>query len=457
MKKGHLLIVDDNKDILEAWSLYLQPYFYKIDTLSNPELLIELLSKNNYDLLLLDMNFKLGVNSGNEGLFWLKKILTLHPEQMVVVITAFGDIELAIQAMKLGATDFIQKNWNVSKILSIIKTAFKRKQTEKEISKLKTKKQQPGESPEPDFDLVRGPAKSMQRIYKKIDKVAATDANILLLGENGVGKELVAREIKKRSARKSEMFIPVDLGSITETLFESELFGHMKGAFTGANADKPGRIELACGGTLFLDEIGNLTMDMQSKLLSVLQNHTIYRVGGLKKIEVDFRLISSTNVDLADSIANKLFREDLFYRINTITINIPPLRERKEDIPVLIKHFIKHFTDKYNKKLNISSPALSFLYEYNWPGNIRELKHIIEKGVILSESNEIKLEDVANDSTPNDYHNHKQSFNLENNEITIIRKVLIKCNGNRSKAAKILGINRSTLYEKIKKHSIYPF
>ncbi len=452
--KGKILIVDDNEELLIALKMILTPHFAEIITEKNPNRIPSLIKDHSFDIFLLDMNFRAGVNTGNEGIFWMNRIFEVDPAATVVFITAFGDIELAVKAMKEGAVDFIQKSWDEEKILSTILAAYTLRLSKLEISRLKTKQKHLKESIDRNFQLCSGSSKAMKEVMRIIDKTAKTDANILLLGESGTGKEVIAREIHRRSVRAEEIFVAVDLGSLSETLFESELFGHAKGAFTGAVENKPGRFEIANGGTLFLDEIGNLTLPLQSKILTAIQNKEVIPLGSNSPVQVDIRLISATNKPLVEMIQLGEFREDLFYRLNTVQIDIPPLRERPEDIPELFDFFLDGFKQIYSKEdLRIVKPAMKSLQEYSWPGNIRELKHVIEKAVIFCDTNTISKNDLyfieyrKEPDKPN-------TFSLEKNEKFMIIKALQKYKGNISSAAKALEINRSTLYEKIRKYGI---
>ncbi len=452
--KGKILIVDDNKELLTALRLYLKPYFTSIHTESNPNTLPSLLRKEDFDIILLDMNFKSGTNSGNEGIYWLRRIHETDPDASVLLITAYGDVELAVKSLKEGATDFIQKSWDEEKILSTVISAFKLHQSKRKIKQLQKQQKHLTEETGRNKNVCICKSESMQQVYSTVDKVAATDANVLLIGENGTGKEIIAREIHNKSKRKNHIFINVDLGAIQENLFESELFGHCKGAFTDAKSDREGRFELASGGTLFLDEIGNLPLNLQPKLLSVLQNRTVRRLGANNDIPVDIRLISATNQPLFDKVEENQFREDLLYRINTIRIDIPPLRERPEDIPKLAKFFLDQYKNKYHKpSLHFNNDSLERLKKYNWPGNIRELQHAVEKAVILSEKNSIESELLIADKKTTKKPG-TETFNLEENEKTIIQEALDKYRGNISLTAEKLGINRSTLYAKMKKYDL---
>lgn len=453
-KKGRILIVDDNEELLIALRLFLSPHFSEIITEKNPNLIPSLIPQN-FDIILLDMNFKAGINSGNEGFYWMKEILKFDPSAIIVFITAYSDVEMAVKAIKEGATDFIQKSWDENKILSTVLSAYKLRQSKLEISNLKAKHQHLSQNIHNEFALIKGEAPKMQALYNTIEKVAVTKANILLLGENGSGKEVFAREIHRLSDRKDEIFVSVDLGSISETLFESELFGHKKGAFTDAKQDRVGRFELASGGSLFLDEIGNLSLPLQAKLLSAIQNEEIVKLGSNQVCTIDIRLICATNKDLYKMVEEGEFREDLLYRINTIQIEIPSLRERIEDIQILSNHFLEIYKTKYNKAdLKIGKTAIERLKKHPWQGNIRELRHSIEKAVIMAEDKTLKASDFFFDTKQLSNNEKSDSFNLAENEKELIQKAIAKYNGNLSLTAKMLGINRSTLYEKMKKYEI---
>lgn len=454
-QQGKILIVDDNEELLIALKFFLTNHFATIDTIKNPNRIHEYISKETYDLVLLDMNFSAGVNTGNEGIYWMKQILEKDPELSVVLITAYGDVELAVNAMKEGAIDFIQKSWDEKKILSTILSAYQLRLSKLKIKNLENKQKHLSEKIDSKYNHIIGESVSMKSVFKIIDKVACTDANVLILGENGTGKEVIAREIHRKSNRSKEVFISVDLGALQENLFETELFGHVKGSFTDAKEDRIGRFELASGGTLFLDEIGNLPMPLQAKLLTVIQNKEIFRVGSNTPIPVDIRLICATNKNLNDMIIEGLFREDLLYRINTIKIDLPSLKDRGKDIELLADYFLKKYADKYQKpNLKFNQNTINKLMQHSWPGNIRELQHTIEKAVILCDSSIIlsshcwpEGEYATNNFTP-------KSLNLDENEKVIIEKALKKYKGNISNAAKELGINRSTLYKKMEKYDI---
>lgn len=454
-KNGKLLIVDDNEELLFAFQLFLKPHFELIDTIKNPNVLVSKLREKEYDIILLDMNFKAGINSGNEGLYWLKQILEFDKNACVVFITAYGDIELAVRAMKEGAVDFVQKSWDEKHILSTLLSAYKLRCSKIEIKKLKTKQKRLNQEINQNSSFVVGKSEKMQEIFRTVDKVACTDANVLITGENGTGKEVIAREIHLRSHRKDQVFVHVDLGSISESLFESELFGHLKGAFTDAKEDKMGRFELASGGTLFLDEIGNVPLHLQTKLLTAIQRKEIIPVGGYKPTEIDVRIIAATNCNLYQMVNDGLFREDLLYRLNTISIELPSLRERKDDVKELAAFYLEKYTHQYGKKpLLLQRAAIIKLEKHSWPGNIRELQHVMEKTVILSDSEKLEAADILLGDVIQKKELMPDSFNLIENEKVLIEKAIGFTGGNMSLAAKELGINRSTLYDKIKKYDL---
>jgi two-component system response regulator HydG len=454
-KEASILIVDDNDDLLIALKLFLSRHFSRIDTLRNPNLILSTLEKKSYDLILLDMNFRAGTATGNEGIFWLGKILERDPLATVVFITAYGDVELAVKSMKEGAADFIMKSWDEQKILSTVLSAYELRKSRMEVSLLKKKQAHLTGEIDRDNPVCHCESDAMKEITAMISKIAATDASVLILGENGTGKEVVAREIHGLSVRCQEIFVKVDLGALPETLFESELFGHTKGAFTDARADRDGRFVIASGGTLFLDEIGNLPPALQGKLLSAIQNREVYPVGSSLPIPTDVRIISATNLPLQAMIEEKKFREDLFYRINAIQLEIPPLRERREDIPVLSRFFLEKYSRHYHKPgLKLQGKAMDRLIQHDWPGNIRELEHTIEKGVILSEEGKVHASHLFPVSSAVPYPKPDDPLNLEENEKRVIATALKQARGNVSAAAKLLGINRSTLYQKMKKYGL---
>jgi DNA-binding NtrC family response regulator len=452
-KKKKILIVDDNKDVLVALKLLLQDHFDRLDTCKSPNVIPEKLRKHDYDVIILDMNFVAGVNTGNEGFYWLNKIFEFDPEAAVLFLTAYADIEKAVQAIQQGAADYIEKPWNDEKLIAAVFKAVSQRQSKKEIKRLKRNQKHLNQNLSKNYTMIRGHSPAMQKVYETIEKVAATDANVLILGENGTGKEIIARELHQYSNRASEMFVNVDLAALNENVFESELFGHVKGAFTDAKESRTGRFELATGGTLFLDEIGNLSMNMQAKLLVALQNREITPVGASKNIPVDIRLISATNKNIQEKIKENLFREDLFYRINTITIEIPPLRERKEDIPAIANHYVNFFSQKYHSRnMQISEEGMNKVIHYSWPGNIRELKHQMEKAVIMTNSSVLSEKDILVE--PSVRFSQTNSLNLAENEKILISKAIEKNHQNYTKAAEELGITRRTLYNKIKHYEL---
>ncbi len=454
--KGKILIVDDNEGILKSLSFILKQEFEEVTTIRNPAKFMTLVQSGSFDVILLDMNFSAGINTGNEGLFWLKEILKDDPNAIIILITAYGDIELAVRAMKEGATDFIQKPFDPVKLVSTVKSAWQLRLSKLQVTRLIHKQKQLSEDLDKTFTSLIGESASMKGILATVRKVAPTDANVLILGENGTGKELIAREIHRQSGRADEVFISVDLGSLTESLFESELFGHARGAFTGAIDDRKGRFETASGGTLFLDEIGNLPISMQSKLLTVIQNRYIIPVGSNRPVPIDVRLITATNKNLPEMIKDNLFREDLMFRINTIQIEIPPLRHRAGDILLLAEHFLKLYSKKYEKPyLRISASAIEKLDQYEWPGNVRELQHMIENSVIMADENIIKPDNLhftTRLSTGKTL--TENSFNLSNIEKLTIKEALFKHKGNINRTAKELGITRKTLYSKIERYGL---
>jgi len=457
-KQGKILIVDDNEDLLKAAKMFLKRHMAQVDIEKNPEAIPALMSNDNYDVILLDMNFTKDVSSGSEGYFWLEKILQIDPSAVVVLITAYGDVQMAVKAIKAGATDFVLKPWENEKLLATLFSSMRLRESRDEIYTLRIKNQEFNQVQNEKYADIIGTSPSMHKIFQTIDRVAHTDANVLILGENGTGKELIARAIHRNSPRKSESFVSVDLGSITETLFESELFGHKKGAFTDAKEDRPGRFEMAHGGTLFLDEIGNLSMPLQAKLLTVLQNRKVSRVGANKETPVDIRLICATNMPLYDMVKENRFRQDLLYRINTIEIEIPSLRDRMEDIPLLAMHFLKQYSNKYSKNISkISEAAMARMHKHPWPGNIRELQHSLERAIILSNSSVLQPEDfnfTVGASKENEQNLSLDQYNLDEVEKLLIRKVLKKYNGNITQAASELGLTRSSLYRRLEKHGL---
>lgn len=456
MAKGNILIVDDNKSVLTALEFLLSPEFDKVVCISNPNQINSELGKTTYHLVLLDMNFKTGANTGNEGIYWLRQIKAQKPEISVVMITAYGDVELAVNALKTGATDFVLKPWDNTKLLATVKAAIQLSQSRGEVITLKQREKDLKSSFQNNRKHIIGSSPQLMKVLNLIRKVAGTDTNVLITGENGTGKELIAREIHHLSSRSDEILVNVDMGAISESLFESELFGHIKGAFTDAKENRAGKFEIAHRGTLFLDEIGNLPLHLQSKLLAVLQNREVTRLGSNQPVPVDIRLVCATNRNLPALVKEGLFREDLLYRINTIHIELPPLRDRGEDVLVLAEFFLKKDASKYNKsQLKINNQAQEKLLKYNWPGNIRELEHAIEKAVILSDSNILKPDDFfLRPVTGSNTGNLDTTLSLEEMEKQLISTALDNHPGNITAAAAQLGITRQTLYNKMKKFNL---
>ena len=453
---GSILIVDDNEDLLLAARLFLKQHFSLVHTEQDPEKIPVLLQNENYDVILLDMNFTLDATSGVEGFFWLEKILQIDPSAVVILITAYGDVEVAVRAVKAGATDFVLKPWQNEKLLATLSSALNLRYSRLEVDKLRSRQKQLSDDIDQKYHNMIGVSPAIRKVFATIDKVAATEADILILGENGTGKELVARALHRQSPRGGEVFISVDMGAIAETLFESELFGYMKGAFTDARENRPGRFELASGGTLFLDEIGNLSLAMQAKLLSVLETRRVTRLGSNAPRAIDIRLICATNMPIHEMVARNDFRQDLLYRINTVEIQLPLLRERQEDIALLADHFLRIFSKKYKKRVSgISVPALKKLERYQWPGNIRELIHTLERAVILSESQTLQPADFLFPDTEKEFEGVVfDNYNLEDVEKTVIRKALKKHAGNVSHAAGDLGLTRTSLYRRMEKYGL---
>lgn len=451
---GKILVVDDDEDVLLAASMLLKRQYSLVKTISNPERINQILRHEAFDVVLLDMNFSLDINSGREGFFWLRNIKTLCPGAAVVLFTAYGDVELAVKAIKEGAFDFVLKPWQNEKLQATIHAAFGWAQSQKEIGSLKDREKEfIGQLNAAPVEFL-GQSSAMRAVFQTIRKVANTSANVLITGENGTGKELVARELHRQSLRTDKPFITVDMGAITESLFESELFGHVKGAFTDAREDRPGRFEIADKGSLFLDEIGNLPLLMQPKLLAVLQNRQIMRVGSNKMQSIDVRLICATNLDLNEEVRQNRFRQDLLYRINTVEIQLPPLRDREEDVSILASHYLDLYSRKYQKKLKpLSKEVLRRLQLYHWPGNVRELQHALERAVILSETNELNWSDLIPSSSGAPEANPK-ALNLDEMEKLAVEKALKKHAGNISQAAQELGLSRAALYRRMEKYDL---
>ncbi|MEM9917990.1 MAG: sigma-54 dependent transcriptional regulator [Bacteroidota bacterium] len=453
--EGKILIVDDDEDILLSLRYLLARQYAKVQTETNPNLIPRLLRNEDFNVVLLDMNFRKGDTSGREGLRWLQKIKELKPTLSVIIITAHGEIEMAVEAVKRGAVDFVVKPWRNEKLMATVLSAYKLNVSKKKVTRLENSQQLINQDA---TESVIGESRVMQDIFATIKKVAQTDATILLLGENGTGKELIARQLHLESKRNNQPFVSVDLGAIPDTLFESELFGHKKGAFTHAIEDRMGRFEAASGGTLFLDEIGNLSLPLQAKLLAALQNRQITRLGGTEVIKIDIRLVCATNRPLYQMVNESKFRQDLLYRINTVEVTLPPLKERGADVVLLAQHFLKIYRKKYLKpSLEMQVATLDKLQGYHWPGNIRELQHATERAVILSDGPSITPDDFPFNSSRQEASESESQFdqyNLAEIERWTIQKALNKYQGNISKAAAELGITRAALYRRMEKHNL---
>jgi two-component system response regulator HydG len=455
-KKEKILLVDDDEDVLFTARTLLKNEYFEISTLDTPAMLPEIINNSDFDIIVLDMNFTPGKVSGEEGLIWLKKIISIKPDSYVVMSTAYGDIDIAVESMKAGAIDFIVKPWQKERLITTLRNVSDLRKARMEVDLLRSKQKIIKDDIDRNFSEIISVSPAMEEVFTTLRKVAATDASVLILGENGTGKELIARAIHRQSHRSERDFVSIDMGAITSSLFESELFGHEKGAFTDARDQRIGRFEIASGGTVFLDEIGNLTIDLQSKLLSVIQKKQITRVGSNREIPVDFRLICATNSPIFDLAQRNEFREDLLYRINTVVINLPPLRERKEDIALLADHFLKSYQQKYNKKPSrISKETLASLKQYSWPGNIRELQHSIERAVILSDGSTLRPSDFNMLFTMNEKNASLPVSSFKDIEKETISRALKTFNGNISKVANELGFGRSTLYRKMKKYGLH--
>lgn len=452
---GKILIVDDDPYIILSLQTLLERHYSDIRTLKNPEGIPGLLNRDQVDVVILDMNFRPGDTSGQEGIRWLKWIQENDPAIGIVLITAYGGISIAVEAIKDGAVDFIVKPWQNEKLLATVSAAFKLCVSRRTLDKHRSREKILGSTIDDHYAGLIGNSPVMDDLRGMIAKVSGTDANVLILGENGTGKELVAREIHRHSQRSGEVFIPVDLGAIPESLFESELFGYRKGAFTDAREDRTGRIEAASGGTLFFDEIGNLPLPLQAKILSVLQNREVYKVGGTKGIGVDIRLVCATNQELHRMVAEGTFRQDLLYRINTVEITIPPLREHPEDIPLLADYFLKRYAPRYRKKKPaIPARVMKKIGRYEWPGNIRELQHAIQRAVIMSEGEEIKSSDLNLSEPMQRPGSEIEDLNLDKLEKWAIARCLKKHSGNVTRTAAELGLTRGALYRRMEKYGI---
>ncbi|KYG81179.1 AAA family ATPase [Roseivirga seohaensis] len=453
--KGRILIVDDDNYVMLSIRILLEQHYDDVRGINSPLQIETALAENDYDLVILDMNFKTGESSGNDGLYYLKQIKSISPETSIVLITAYGEINLAVEAIKLGAFDFITKPWQNEKLLTTVSAAFQLNKSKHKVKELSSKQSILNDMLDAPFTEIIGESDKIKQVFQQIEKVAHTDANILITGENGTGKELVARAIHRASNRSKSIFVNVDMGAITETLFESELFGHKKGAFTDAKTDRIGKFEAANEGTLFLDEIGNLIKPLQAKMLRVIQDRQIVPVGSNDAKAIDVRLICATNANLPQMVSEDEFRQDLLFRINTIEIHLPPLRERKEDIPVLAKHFIHLYKTKYGKKgLFVPEYVITKLEKYDWPGNIRELQHSIERAVIMSDGKQLHVQDFNLNSQNTSDNAQIESFNLEELEKWAIETCIKKHQGNISNAAVELGLSRGALYRRMEKYEL---
>lgn len=441
---ANILILDDNSEILIAAKMLLKRHFETVNTHTNPKKVIEYLSQNTVDVVLLDMNFRLGFEDGKEGIFWFKEIKRISPYTQVILMTSFGNVETAVEGIKLGAIDYILKPWNNEALVETVKTAVK--QTRKKLTTL--------EESTADQQVYLGIAPSIQKVYTMANRVAVTDVNTLILGENGTGKYVLAKYIHDHSPRKDQPFIHVDLGSLNENLFESELFGYAKGAFTDAKQDTEGRFEAANGGTIFLDEIGNVPLHLQAKLLQVIQSKSVIRLGESKQRAVDIRIITATNTDIEQEVSDKMFREDLYYRINTVVLNLPPLRERKEDIIPLVNFFIEQYATKYNRNISsINKDTFEALQQYDWKGNIRELENRIERAMILAETDQLVLSDFGISAIMVEQSDTEENTLQDMERLSII-KALEKNQGNISQTADELGLSRAALYRRLEKYNI---
>ena len=452
---GKVLIIDDDQYITISLKMLLEEHFKMVITEKKPEKIPFLLNKSDYDVIILDMNFQQGETSGKEGLKWLRVIKNSANPANVIIITAYGDVNIAVQAIKEGALDFVTKPWQNEKLLTTVQAAYKLTQEKKRVKHLKSQQKIITSSIDHQFSNIIGQSAVMQAVFKTMQKIAKTNASVLILGENGTGKEMVARAIHRQSDRSQEVFIGVDLGAIAENLFESELFGHKKGAFTDAKEDRIGRFEAANGGTIFLDEIGNLSLNLQAKLLSVLQSRMITRVGSNEPVMVDVRVICATNGNIHKMIKEHTFREDLLYRINTVEITLPPLRDRMEDIPLLSTHFLNSYSQKYQKpNLKIPEYVMKKLQKYNWPGNIRELQHALERAVIMCEGNALQSADFTFFDKEGQEEMEMENYNLEKLEAWAIKNAIRKHHGNISHAANELGLSRGALYRRMEKYDL---
>jgi DNA-binding NtrC family response regulator len=454
-KTGKILVVDDDQYVTLSLRMLLEQHFKQVIVLNSPKLIPETLAQQVFDVVLLDMNFSPGETSGKMGIKWLHKIIATDPNTSVILMTAYGEVDIAVQAIKDGAVDFVVKPFQNEKLVSTVTAGYQLSQSKKAVKHLRSQKEMLSSAMDHQYANMIGKSAVMQGVFQTVEKVAQTDANVLILGENGTGKELIARAVHRNSPRANEVFISVDLGAVSETLFESELFGHTKGAFTDAKETRIGRFEAASGGTLFLDEIGNLSLPLQAKLLAVLQNRQVVRVGSNQPIDIDIRLVCATNMNLPKMVKEGTFRQDLLYRINTIAIQLPALRERDEDIPLLAEHFLKIYCKKYQKpELRVPEYVVKKLQKYYWHGNVRELQHALERAVILSDGVNLKSSDFQflNDDTEED--RQVENYNLEDLEKWAIKNALVKHKGNVSHAAKELGLTRGSMYRRMEKYGL---
>jgi len=456
MTEANVLVIDDDDDILLSAKLFLKQHFNQVVTCKSPKEINVLLSHNEIDIILLDMNYQKGASNGREGLYWLEHILSIDKDYVVILMTAYGNVELAVQAIKKGATDFILKPWENEKLYATLSAASKLRQSTKKVKKLEKINNSIQTDQARKFENIIGTSGPVRHLQNTLLKVAPTDANVLILGENGTGKQVFAYELHKHSLRKNHIFMHVDLGSLNENLFESELFGYAKGAFTDARDDRPGRFELADHGTIFLDEIGNLSLPLQGKLLTVLQNRTVTRLGESKDRKINVRLITATNMPLNEMVAKGTFRQDLLFRINTVELELPPLNQRAEDILLLANHFLHTFSTKYHKNINhITEKAENTLSGYHWPGNIRELQHVIERAVIMADGLEITEQDLQ--LSPQRFGGTAPvpaTLDLEEMEKMMVQKAIESHKGNISRAAAELGLTRAALYRRIEKFGL---
>jgi DNA-binding NtrC family response regulator len=452
MNLPKILIIDDDHDVLFTARMFLEQLDYDVTVLSDPKKSMARISKEHFDVILLDMNFQRGKTEGSEGIRWLEHIRKEDPQAVVILMTAFGDVELAVKGIRAGAFDFILKPWQNAKLQASILSALKLKETRREKERYRNVARTLEADGDIPFHRILGQSDVMEKLKENIRIIAPTDASVLILGENGTGKEMVARAIHKFSERRHEVFMGVDMGAIPETLFESELFGHQKGSFTGAIQDKPGRFELAEKGTLFLDEIGNLPLTLQTKLLTVLEQRTLRRIGAQEDIPIDIRLISATNQPVHQLVEKGSFRRDLLYRLNTIELLIPPLRERLDDIPILAEHFLEEACRKYGKPgLEINRKSMKQLQQYHWPGNVRELQNTLVRAVIMTEGKQLHFDQLG---AAKGAGSTRPTLNIEENEKVLIQKALISNKGNVTRAAADLGIDRNALYRRMKKYGI---